>query len=744
MRKYLFLLTMALCSNILVHADNVVPVKKASEPISVKASAKMMRSMPIMKSSSDLNIFFEDFENWDGGSKWLPEGWKDESKVGHTGDVGWYEQDLTWQVSGKQGAMIPVYSGNACAYIQVSNYYSTTPYEMQDEWLITPAVSVREKDYLYFYLFYSPAYTCYNREENNFTAENTHLEVHVSENGTDWTPIWNVIDEVRKMPEDVLRADLSSDNLSYTPFYIDLKEWSNKTVYFAFRYVGQNGNSMCIDNVAVGLPVPTTYYLAPTSAMYVGLSPEVNNPKTPYMVLPPYANDVWENVSDSYNTIKWTYTDAEGNVQECSDEKLITPAYEPSFVASPKVQAFFNSSASEVYQSDYEMMQIGGSAFGYEDVEGNAYDFYGLANYNCMDPNVEIKYNRTIGFDENSIDKWCGLLGVTPYEFEVRAIANFYAKPASPYVLRNGYLSMLVKKIRPDAVLKMTVRGIDDYGVPAEILAEATCLASEINIPDPEAYTYAFFQFDSPLIVDCPILVEVTGFDTMQDQIYIPALFTNTLNNEAPTYMSLITETGPMYFPLAALQGYSDNSHIAGVAMSIGAEYPWLKAESDNISINAGAEGSSEDIVLSTSSRPEDLIIETDAEWVTATSGEYDNLNRTAHFTLNIAENTDDVDRNATIKISVVGVEKPIVYNIEQTNVTTDISQVDKSETVTVDGEMLIIDSPASRYVSIFGASGVKVGEYDLNNHTVISMTNWDKGVYVLQFSDGKTVKVIR
>ena len=742
MKKHLLLLTLALCGNMLAHADNVVPVTEPGEAKVVKKFTKNVNRIPVM-SAADQNIFYEDFEKWSGSNKWLPEGWQDVSKVGHTEDIGWYDQDLTWQVIGKSDAMTPIYEGKASAYIMASNYYSTTPYEEQDEWLITPEISVREKDYLYFYMHYSPSYVLYNHDKNDFSSINSHLEILVSDNGTDWTPLWNVVDEIKKMTEEELRADLSSDKEEYTPFFIDLKDWSNKTVQFAFRYTGSHGKDIAIDNVAVGLPVPTTYYLAPLSAMYVGLSPEVNNPKTPYMVLPAYANDIWEHVSSSYNKVKWTYPDVDGNLVESSDEILTTPAYEPSFLPTPSVQAFFNESASEIYQSDYDMMQIGGSAFGYEDTEGKAYDFYGLANYNCMDPNVEIKFNRTIGFDANSIDKWCGLLGVTPYDFEVRAIANFYGKPASPYVLRNGYVSLYVELLRPEAEIKMTVRKIDEYGTPAEILGEAVCHGSDINVPSPAAYTYAYFEFTEPLIIDCPILVEITGFNTMEDAVYIPALFTNTLSNVAPAYMSLITENGPVYFPLADLRGYTNDAHIAGVAMSLGAEYPWLKDNGKTFDIEAGNEGLSEELTISTSTRPEDLIITSDAGWVTATANGYDINERVAHVTLNIAQNPDAADRNATIKISTLGVEQPVTYNIKQTEVPTAIGQTEKAEKVSVEGGMLVIDSE-SEYVTVFDAAGVKVNEIALSGHKVIDMSGWNKGVYVLHFSNGNNVKVIR
>ena len=743
MKTRLFLLTLALSSNLLANAQQTIPVEETSVPSAVKAP-KTFRHLPQLKGTAQENTFFEGFEQWPGGKGWLPEGWKDESKVGHTDPVGYYDQDLTWQITNSQTSMMPVYEGKASAYIQVSNYYSNTPFEMQDEWLITPAITVKEQDYLFFYLLYSPAYTCYNREADNFTAENSHLEVHVSENGTDWLPLWNLLDEVKKMPESELRENLYSDVEVYTPFYIDLKEWSNKTVHLAFRYVGQNGNSMSLDNVAVGLPVPTTYYLSPLSAMYVGLSPEVTSPKSPYMVLPPYVENIWENVSMNYNKIKWTYYDNNNQIQESNEEKLVTPPYDPSFVESPSIQAFFNASASDVYQNDYKQMQIGGSAFGYEDAEGKKFDFYGLSNYNCMDPNVEVKFNRTIGFDENSVDKWCGLLGVTPYDFEVRAVANLFGTPASPYVLRNGYLSMFVQKLRSDAVLTMTVRSVDAEGIPAQILTEATCPASDIHIPSPEAYTYAYFQFPEPIVIDGPVLVEVTGFDTTQDQVYIPALFTNTMSNVASAFISLITEFGPSYFPLSALNGFTNNAHVAGIAMSVGAEYPWLEGNGETKVIDAPTEGLTQEIVLSTSTRLEDLVIKSDAEWVTTTAVEYDLIARQSHLNLVVAENTEATDRKATITLSTIGVEKPITYTVTQAKSPTSIQQTEQEGTIIVDENQLVVCGFHQENVTIFDASGAKVGVYALDSSTTIDISSWNEGVYVLLFDNGKTYKIAK
>ena len=747
MKKQLLMLTLALCGNMLASADNVQPVKESGKATIVKKFSNNANRIPAM-SAADQNIFWEDFEGWSGSNKWLPEGWKDESKVGHSEDVGFYDQDLTWQTMGKGDQMIPVHEGVASAFIMASNYYSTTPYEEQDEWLISPAISVREKDYLYFFMHYSPSYTLYNHDKNDFSSVNSHLEVLVSENGADWTPLWSVVDEVKNMTEEELREDLYSDNLEYEPFYIDLKDWSNKTVQFAFRYTGSHGKDIAIDNIAVGLPIPTTYYLAPLSAMYVGLSPATTNPKTPYMVLPAYASENWESISSSYKSVKWTYTDENGNKVESSDETLTTPAYEPSFIETPSLQAFFNESASEVYQSDYNTLQIGGSAYGYQDVEGNTYDYYGLANYNCMDPNVEIKFNRTIGFDENSIDKWCGLLGITPYEFEVRAISNFYGKPASPYVLRDGYVSLYVEKLRDDAELVMQVRKIDEDGIPAEIIGEAVCYAEDIVIPNEPAYTHAYFSFNEPIVIDSPILVEITGFDTTADAVYVPALFTNTISNVAPVYMSLDTENGPVYFPLSDLRGFSNEAHIAGVAMSIGVEYPWLANNGETITIESGNDGLSQELSISTSTRPDDLLItrslsEGESEWVTVKIHDYDATERVVRMTLNVAPNTG-ADRTTALDIYTDGIEKPLTYRIRQSEVPTSIESASAAEdNVMVDGDKVIIDSSCA-YVSLFNAAGAKVNEYALNGHNVIDMSSLNKGVYVLLFSNGNTVKVIR
>lgn len=742
MKKYLFLLAFAICGNIMSHAGNIVPpTEEQKQPSLVTSSKDFTRLMPSVTPVKNHNTFFEGFEEWDGTPTWLPEGWKDESKVGHVPATGWYDQDLTWQISGSQGEMLPVYEGAASAYIQVSNYYSTTPYEMQDEWLITPAIDVKETDYLYFYLLYSPAFTCYDRQKNDFSAENTHLEVHISEDGENWTQAWNVMDEIKKMSDEELRENLSSDKAEYTPFYINLEKWSGKKVYIAFRYVGQNGNSMCIDNVAVGLPVPTSYYLAPLSAMYVGLSPEVTSPKTPYMILPPYQQEAWEHVSDSYNGIKWTYEDENGSMQESSDDILMTPAYEPSVVTAPTVQALFNSSASEIYQSDYKEMQIGGGAAGYEDVDGKAFDFYGVSNYNCMDPNVQVKFNKTVGFDEMSVDKWAGLLMLTPYDVDMWGVANFYGKPSAPYVMKDAYLSMYVKAIRPDAKFTMVVRGIDEYGAPSDILAQTTCDAKDIEISDD--YTYGYFKFDQPVVVDQAILVEVSGFDYANDQIYIPCLFTNTESNVASAYMALIIQGDLKYIPLSALNGFSNNSHIGGMAMSIGAEYPWMKA-AESTTVEAAPENGMLDITLYTNHAPEEIKASSDADWMTIETGEYDAENKIAHFNVTVKENIEE-DRTAALTFSTLGVKDDVVYTVSQKMMdVTAIGSVKKEANVAVDGNLLVIDNACCDAMTMYDAAGMEVRSYALNNHTVISMEGMNNGVYILRFSNGKTVKVIR
>ena len=170
-------------------------------------------------------------------------------------------------------------------------------------------------------------------------------------------------DEIKtKYSEDDLRADLITRNRDYEPIYVNIKPYLGKQVKFAFRYFGNLGLPMAIDNVAVGVPMPVSSYVVPGAALRQGISPMGEYPVEPRLYIPSGTELSWVNTSIDVMRNEWSYSDASGAIQKSDVFNLVTPAYEfGSEHATPSLQGFFESRESEIFQSRFAKMQAGGS-----------------------------------------------------------------------------------------------------------------------------------------------------------------------------------------------------------------------------------------------------------------------------------------------------------------------------------------------------------------------------------------------
>ena len=98
----------------------------------------------------------EDFGGWDGETfNWIPEGWSEINSDDPT--VQEYINTFSWHVEEGGGFLPQPTSGNLCAiyYAMNQNTYLGAP---QDEWLITPVITVEEGQQLQVSLSYTPIF----------------------------------------------------------------------------------------------------------------------------------------------------------------------------------------------------------------------------------------------------------------------------------------------------------------------------------------------------------------------------------------------------------------------------------------------------------------------------------------------------------------------------------------------------------------------------------------------------------
>lgn len=533
------------------------------------------------------NSYFEDFEECDGNyyHEWLPYGWEDRSAAGHEGlnpDNWQSQQNLTWQVGSiKQGTGHPAYAGDYCAFINVSTAWSGHPNEAQDEWLVTPTIKPQADEYLFFQLSYSPGWTRWNREAWDYSGENNKLEVHISTDGGEtWTKLWDVMDHAKSLSDEELEADRSTTDHPYIPMYVDLKDYAGQDVRFAFRYVGIGGQGMSLDDVTVGLPIPVARYSLPDGVYREALSPRMTYAQHPVLWAPAGTEITWTSQAENAQEYTWTY---EGGTAETTD--VTTPAYEKGWTVDvPTLQVSFGKNKSLVFADNYRRMQIEGRLSD-TDEEGQRQTF-GIANYDALDPNAYVGFNRTFGFDQDSYDKWSGLCGRMVFTVVPSCAISAYSAPLKPYVINEIYANVKVEAIDPATEISCDVWVTDETGTYiTDCIANGHLLATDIESLYPgdeqnSSWSVMRFDFkDQPIYVDRKIYVMIGGFNLETDAVYFPGISTSSPENKAESYFGVIdyNDDANGIFKLFDVNSYNIGTtgrrHIAGFLIGLDATY---------------------------------------------------------------------------------------------------------------------------------------------------------------------------
>jgi len=212
--------------------------------------------------------FYEGFEGYQEsfGLNWIPEDWSKinteantptEEQLSHNINNSWYVyftsnmyQDLT--TDGEKEAFIHfAYDGN----------YGVTDSE-QDEWLVTPVISLGKDETLHFLLQSDYAeiydYDYYDYDTDSYTERiifSNMLVMITTDGGENWECVWNLEADVLSGLSD---TDCFYDSgIRLRSYSVSLADYEGKDVKLAFRYMrkqGWGGNSMIVDAVVVDHP----------------------------------------------------------------------------------------------------------------------------------------------------------------------------------------------------------------------------------------------------------------------------------------------------------------------------------------------------------------------------------------------------------------------------------------------------------------------------------------------------------
>ncbi len=236
--------------------------KAAAAPAPVKAAS----------ASDDIVTFYEGFENFREayGMDWIPGDWTEkntpdcvptEKQLEYNANNSWYVytsadyyQDLT--TDGKNDCFIH--------YAYVDDMLGLKASE-QDEWLITPEISLASNETLHF-LLQADYWSVYETDDFDWDklaypkrdVVNTMKVMLTEDDGANWTEVWDLEKDVTSKLTD--RQCYDKGYLSLSRQKADLSAYAGKNVKLAFRYwrAGgeRKGNSMIIDSVTISHPSP--------------------------------------------------------------------------------------------------------------------------------------------------------------------------------------------------------------------------------------------------------------------------------------------------------------------------------------------------------------------------------------------------------------------------------------------------------------------------------------------------------
>lgn len=730
----------------------------------LKASDKV-NTMRLAKPSvmAATSTFSEGFEGWDGKTvDWIPSGWVDESKVGT--DPNSADGNYTWEVSGGQPyyGVLP-YEGEATAYIATAFALDMETmqivYPQQDEWLITPAITPAAGDKFNFFLTYSPGWTLLDSEKAaagiyEFTARNTDLEVLVStDDGNEWTKLWNVIDEDAIKNYTVDELDATMNVFSTKCISLDIAEYAGKAVKFAFRYVGKAGMDMAIDNVSVGTMAPDASYAVPAGLWW---APDAfsGNYFPNAMTVAAYAPTLFKNTSIVPAESSWEYltsVDGQTTTLLTSEETNLEVTYPFGVYEYPYLTSTVDGESATYTFGDWTNSQTGAETRAYlvaggspDAVIGKESALYGVCNYNFQ--SVE----SFAGIPDNTNANWQDW-GRT--EAKVVGFGAMMPQTNAPYTMSSVYV--VFGTLTGDLTLPITV---DVYKVVDNKIGEK--LASATTVPQGNMDSY--FVSDSYLVpflltqqmgeltqnvsltIDSPIFIQINIPEGIQ------AAPLMTVSYDTPEFANsyAVYDDGNMFsINLLSLQDEQGGSMgIYGMCLTTDATFTWLRSTDGDYKFEVPNEGGSKTFNIDAYYLPEGWSIEDTGDalydWVEPTTN-YDEATGAMSLTFTVTElPADAVGRLTDVTVSIPGASA--VFRIAQGDVSGVEGVVAPAVIVTVENGNFVVNGSEVSSVDVYNIAGQRVASAAIQGETVIDGQNLAKGVYILKFNNNKTVKIVK
>lgn len=692
----------------------------------------------------------ESFEGWDGDmtKAWYPEGWSLDSKTGKTG-----VEPTTWTPCGEQ-TDYGIYPVDGQYMMAVT--YEEDPETLQDEWLISPQLTVKPNETLKFYAYIDPFWLFnqdnFDWDEYDWIGERQvtyTLKVQVKEEGADWVEVWDASTKWMDVSAmDILYATPSG----LQAYSIPLTAFEGKNVQIAFEYVGKNANTLFLDMVTVGLPqLEGVVYEDPAETLYWGFdrSAEWIALAAPVAQFPVYAPITWVNTTEIEGaTFKWEYSDPATGEMTTTDAEELTVTYKPNYTSeettmnnwyqAPILHASASGAASSKYQAPYLGFQAGGKPERYVNTGNDEKTLLelGLLPFDSSIHGIgfvaeEADFGEPstpiFGYDSN-VDAWWlnyTLNGNMEDATEgdhvyVDAIMNMIYPGTAPLVITGG--NILAKgQIKPDAEFKLEIIALDEdmapiYDTP---LASAVCKGSEVLSQEGGVQNYlsVVFTFNSPVVIepDAPgYLARFSGFHDPENVEYfapMQSMYPFTHGNVfgwLDKYIKIegATEYRRSLTPIFYHESEFGMCHNA-FAINLSAYHPWLASEAEEI--NVPGDGTAAVVDLDSYYDGADLTIEAPEGFTASVAGRYGDCK------LSVSRNADSEAADGNLTVTAAGVKKVFPISVE--------AGIDN---LTADSDGA---TPAAAYTLLGQA---------------VSLNNLEKGrIYIVRYSDGTFAKSI-
>lgn len=739
-----------------VKTPAVKPAKKLAKGISISGDSKIKRidnrlgfktvkprlnkKAPVVKAASESAVLYESFEGWDGvTADWLPEGWTLQQKVS--------DPAQTWGV----GEAIPM---TAIAPSQGNYLFAINFGYDQDEWLISPLVETQEGMSVSFMAYIDPTFlfSLENLDWNTyeFTQEPevaATLQVMAKAEGdAEWTMLHDYADDFRGLSflelMNLAPAGLESKSVS-------LGDFAGKKIQIALRYVGNDGNSMAVDEITVGYPsLEGVTFSEPFEIQYWGFErgAEMSYLNLGVATFPVFSPITWTNNTYLPDVeFSWLYCDpVTTEMVDGGSEDYLSVTYAPDYSSDftkrnnlyypPKLTATAPFAAPTTVTSPYDYLQAGGRCE-YVLKDGSVFEA-SLLPFSFLNQGITIatidseKYGDTtlplFGHDAYTNKYWLDytLNGEEPGaddDVQLDGILNFIYPSAAPIVV-NGADVFAKGTMDDDVEFKLSIYALDEtYVFDPDVqqpVATATCLAKDFIKDDAVAGRNTNlcipFNFDSPVVMKADettvaYIVYLTGFNSDKVEYFVPiqsylphpdylchGWITKRMRVQSDTYRFSAT-------PLAYYEGPAGEMYNA-FAIGLHSEYPWLTTEATEIKLPQ--DGTPVNVALGSYYDSSKLSVTVPAGVEASLAGRYNECE------LTLEHNDADVIAEGNVVVSGPGVE-----------LTLPLSEVA--------GISDAITSNAAEVKAIYDLTGRRINADEATN-----------GIYIVKYTDGTAQKV--